>query len=532
MVKENFVETLAASLRNNWFRPAFTDYASGKTVTYREVANRIAWLHLMMRQCGIRPGDKVALIGTNDINWVTTYLAVVSYGAVIVPILKDFNSNDTLHIINDSDSRLLFSSELLFENLDIHLMSQVVAIVSLKDFHFLAGEDQWDATDKAYRSQYPGGIKREQVVFDSRDNSELASINYTSGTTGFSKGVMTPLNALAGNVKFCSSHHVVYAESRQLVFLPLAHAFGCAFDFLTSFCTGAHAWLVGRTPSAKILIQALQEVKPTCVFTVPLIIEKLCRQMFIPLRGQVSDEEICRRMVALFGGCMDELIVGGAPLNEDIAIFLSEIHFPFTVGYGMTECAPLISYCKSYEYRTGSCGYPLEGLMEVRISQPNHEGIGELEVRGENVMMGYYRSPKATAEIFTADGWLRTGDLGCVDEDGYIYIKGRCKTMLLGPSGQNIYPEEIEAKLNNMPYVMESLVLSSPTGLIALVYPDYQSVGGDRLTQEDLEQKMEVNRQEVNRQLARYEQLQRITLYPHEFEKTPKKNIKRYLYTI
>ncbi|MBO5553172.1 MAG: AMP-binding protein [Paludibacteraceae bacterium] len=398
-----------------------------------------------------------------------------------------------------------------------------------------------------FKEKHPEGYWAKDVHFDDRPNSEIGSINYTSGTTGFSKGVITPLNALAGNVRYGLESGIAFKGSRFVTFLPLAHAYGCAFDFLACLAAGGHTWLVGRTPAPKILLKAFSEVKPTVILSVPLILEKIYKKMIVPqiqkppvswvLKVPLLDEvvlaKIREQLVQAFGGEFSQMIIGGAPLNPEVEAFLYRIKFPVSVGYGMTECAPLICYTPINEGpRKFSCGRPLPGLMEVKILDPNSEGIGEVVVRGENTMTGYYKNPQVTKESFTKDGWLRTGDLGTIDEDGFLYIKGRCKTMLLGPSGQNIYPEEIEAKINNMPYVLESLVLQQEdTRLVALVCPDYNEVDAGGLTREQLEEQMEEARKQVNAELAAYEQIAIVKLYPHEFEKTPKKSIKRFLYT-
>ncbi|MBO4666091.1 MAG: AMP-binding protein [Paludibacteraceae bacterium] len=552
MIKEPFIETLRNAIRDNWDAPAFTDYGTDKTMSYADVACQIAHLHILFRTCGIAKNDRIALMGKNTTSWVTTYIASVTYGAIIVPILQDFRANDALHIINHSESKLLFIADNLYENLDIAQMEQVVAVFSLTNFEPLAvteGFNMFGLTPKRiqqeYERLYPNGLVPEQLVYSDKQNDEIASFNYTSGTTGFSKGVVTPLNALAGNVKFCIDVHVTYKDCRQVVFLPLAHSFGCAFDFLSTFCAGGHAWLLGKIPSPKILMQAFAEVKPTCVLTVPLILEKIYKSKIVPqiskppvswvMRVPFLDEVVLvklrQALLDAFGGSVNEVIIGGAPLNNEVDAFLKRIRFPYTVGYGMTECAPLISYVPHEAYKLQCCGKPLDGLMEVRIAEPNAEGIGELQVRGEHVMKGYYKNEEATRLIFTPDGWLKTGDLGYVDNQNYIYIKGRDKSMILGPSGQNIYPEEIESILNNMPYVMESLVIQYEGALTALVCPDYAAVDADHLTKEMLEAAMETNRRNLNAQIPAYEQITKLQLYPHEFEKTPKKSIKRFLYT-
>jgi len=552
MIKEPFIETLQNSIRDNWDSPAFTDYGTDVTLTYGDVARQIEHLHILFRTCGIEKNDRVALMGKNTSSWVTAYIATMTYGAIIVPILQDFKANDALHIINHSESKFLFIADGLYDNMDISQMEQVVAVVSLTNFAPLAvvkGVKRENLMPEhvaeEYKRLYPDGIKPELLNYAKKTNEEIASFNYTSGTTGFSKGVITKLNALAGNVKFCIDAHVTYKESRQVVFLPLAHSFGCAFDFLSTFCAGGHMWLMGKIPSPKILLQAFAEVKPTCVLTVPLILEKIYKNkivpqitkppvswvMKVPFLDEVVLSKLRQALLEAFGGCVDEVIIGGAPLNQEVDLFLKKIRFPYTVGYGMTECAPLISYVNYKYYKPQSCGKILDGLMEIRVADKNAEGIGELQVRGEHVMVGYYKNEEATRLIFTKDGWLKTGDLGYIDEEGNIFIKGRDKNMLLGPSGQNIFPEEIESKLNNMPYVMESLVIEDKGALVALVCPDYTAADADHLTQEMLEAAMETNRKNLNAQIAAYEQINKIILYPHEFEKTPKKSIKRFLYT-
>ena len=551
MIDTPFIKMLEQSVVRNWSSVAFTDYGSPTSMKYQDVAQEIERIHILLRQCGITQPDKVALMGRNNSYWAITYLGIMTYGAIVVPILQDFKPNDTLHILNHSESKLFFVTDSLYESLDIDQMNQVKVVLSLATRDVLAIKNDLirkedilpETITSIFDKQYPGGITPEKIHYCIKDNSEIGSINYTSGTTGFSKGVVTRLNALAGNVKFCSEHHVIYKQSRQVVFLPLAHAFGCAFDFLTTFYVGGHAYFLGKTPSPRILLQAFKEIKPTCIFTVPLILEKIYKKQILPLLNRTSvnwalkmpilDDVLLKKvrqeLVNTFGGEFDELIIGGAPLNAEVEAFLNRIHFPYTVGYGMTECAPLISYSKAKDFKIGSCGKVLEGLMEVKVDSPDENGIGELLVRGEHVMACYYKNQEATAEVFTEDGWLKTGDLGYVDKDGFIFIKGRNKTMILGPSGQNIYPEEIEAKLNNMPYVMESIVIQRETHLEALVCPDYETSGS--MTSEELKAAMEKNRKTVNTLLASYEQIKAIKLYPHEFEKTPKKSIKRFLYT-
>ena len=548
--EENLIKIYENSLRKNWDLEAVTDYGTSVTLTYGQLAERIAYLHLLFERVGIQENDRIAVMGKNNSNWVTTYLATVTYGAVIVPILQDFKANDAIHIINHSESKLLFITDQIWENIDVDQVPDLQAVISLNTMDLITtGMPKTQAVDKMtieemFAEKYPNGFTKDDVQYIERSNAELASINYTSGTTGFSKGVMTPMNALAGNIIFGLTTKLVYPGCRHVAFLPLAHAYGCAFDFLACLAAGGHTYLIGRTPSPKILMKAFAEVKPTVILSVPLILEKIYKKMIqpqiskkpvswvlkMPLLDKVVLNKIRETLMEAFGGEFSQIIIGGAPLNAEVEAFLRRIKFPVTVGYGMTETAPLISFTPWTEFRPQSCGQVLKGLMDARIANPDADGVGEIQVRGENVMEGYYKNEQATAESFTKDGWLRTGDLGVIDEDGFIYIKGRCKTMLLGPSGQNIYPEEIEAKINNMPYVLESLVLQKDTRLVALVCPDFEAVDADKLSQEQLEVVMEENRKLVNAELAAYEQINELRIYTHEFEKTPKKSIKRFLY--
>ena len=550
--KYNFVKMYERSFQNNWERPAVTDYGTDVTLTYGQLAINIEKLHILFKACGVKKNDKIAVMGRNNSNWVAVYLATVTYGAIIVPILQDFRANDAIHIINHSGSKLLFISDINWEGIDLDQIPKVLAAVSLNDWHPISlaldsKKINYEAIAELFKKKHPEGYWAKDVHFDERSNEEIGSINYTSGTTGFSKGVIMPLNGLAGNVRFGLESGLAHRESRFVTFLPLAHAYGCAFDFLACLAAGGHTWLVGRTPSPKILLKAFAEVKPTLILSVPLILEKIYKKMIVPqiqkppvswvLKVPFLDEVVCSKireqLVEAFGGEFRQIIIGGAPLNPEVEAFLQRIKFPVSVGFGMTECAPLISFTPYDEgSKLGACGKPLPGIMEVKILDPNAEGIGEVVVRGENTMTGYFKNPQATKDSFTEDGWLRTGDLGCLDEDGFLYIKGRCKTMLLGPSGQNIYPEEIEAKINNMPYVLESLVLQQEDNrLVALICPDYNEVDASGLTSEQLEEVMEDSRKQVNSELAAYEQISIVKLYPHEFEKTPKKSIKRFLYT-
>jgi len=549
--EENLIKIYERSFRENWLLEAVTDYGTSNTLTYAQLAENVAKLHLLFKQAGVNVGDKVAVMGKNNANWVTTFLAAVTYGAVIVPILQDFKANDAIHIVNHSESTLLFITDLIWENIDAEQVPALKAVISLNTMDMIVSRLPMEQSvdkltiEELFAEKYPNGFGKNNVHYIDRSNAELASINYTSGTTGFSKGVMTPANALAGNIIFGLNTKLVFPGCRHVAFLPLAHAYGCAFDFLACLAAGGHTYLIGRTPSAKILLKAFAEVKPTVILSVPLILEKIYKKMIqpqiskapvswvlkMPLLDQVVLGMIRETLMNAFGGEFSQIIIGGAPLNAEVEAFLRRIKFPITIGYGKTETAPLISFTPWKEFRSQSCGQVLKGFMEARIADANAEGVGEIQVRGEHVMAGYYKNEQATKECFTEDGWLRTGDLGMIDNDGFIYIKGRCKTMLLGPSGQNIYPEEIEAKINNMPYVLESLVLQKDdTRLVALVCPDFEAVDADHLTQDQLEAIMDENRKLVNQDLAAYEQVNMVKIYTHEFEKTPKKSIKRFLY--
>ena len=552
MIEENFIKIYEKSFKENWDLPALTDYNTRETFTYGEVAEQIARLHLLFKYCQIRRGDKIALVGRNTPRWCIAFMAAVSYGAIIVPILQDFNANDVQHIVNHSDSVLLFAGDLIWENLEVDKLSQLRATISLVDYTCLDQRDGEYITqclgdmDKLFKKAYPKGFTRDDVRFAELTNDKVILINYTSGTTGFSKGVMLTGNNLGGNVCFGISSKLHFSGSKCLSFLPLAHAYGCAFDLLVPLAVGTHITLLGKIPSPKILLKALEEVKPNLIICVPLILEKIYRKQILPMLNKrplkwalnvpLLDSRIYgqvrKKLVDAFGGRFEQVIVGGAPLNAEVEAFLHRIKFPFTVGYGMTECGPLISYTHHSEFIPRSSGRILEGYMQVKIDSSDPELIpGEICVRGENVMAGYYKNQEATEKVIDKDGWLHTGDMGTVNNDDTIFIKGRYKTMILGASGQNIYPEEIESKLNNMPSIMESLVIEKDGRLVALVYPDYEAVDDYGIANEDLPVAMEEIRKNLNKEVAPYEQIAKIHLYPTEFEKTPKRSIKRYLYT-
>ena len=558
MLNDNLIRLYAASFRANFDLPALTDYFKEETFTYGGAAAEIARLHLLFRELGIVPGDRIALIGRNNPRWCITYLATIAYGAVIVPILQDFHPNDVHHIINHSESRLLFLGDNFWDVIEEERIPQVEAVFSLTDFHVVFERTGGRAVrfvqelPERFRAAYPCGFGPADIAYPEVENGRMVLLNYTSGTTGHSKGVMLTVNNLTGNVLFArdavntrTGTRYFQRGGRTLSFLPLAHAYGCAFDFLAPLAVGGHITLLGRIPSPKILIEAMQVVRPTVICCVPMILEKVYRKQVLPLleQGPMSiamkvpllntaiHSVIRKKLMDAFGGEVNIFIVGGAPMNQETEAFLMKIRFPITIGYGMTECAPLISFTPDNEFKAGSCGRFLSDYLEVRIDSddPEHRA-GEILVRGEHVMTGYYKNEEGTARVLDPDGWLHTGDMGTMDPDGTLYIRGRSKTMILSGSGQNIYPEEIEDKLNNMYLVLESLVLDCGGRLRALVVPDYDLAEQEGVDKEQLPAIMERNLQELNTMLAAYERVAEIAVYPTEFEKTPKRSIKRYLY--
>ena len=552
MIKENFIKIYEDSFKANWDLPALTDYSKGISFSFGEVATEIARIHILFEECQIRRGDKIALIGKDNSRWCITYMAAVTYGAIIVPILQDFNPNDVHHIINHSESVFLFTSDRIWDTLEEEKIANIRGVFSLTDFRCLHQRDGESiqkllkTLDSKMAHKYPKGYSIEHIKYADLDNEKVVLLNYTSGTTGFSKGVMLTGNNLAGNVTYAKTLGLMFKGDRELCFLPLAHAYSCTFNFLVPMAVGAHVFLLGKTPTPKILLTAFEEVKPNLILTVPLILEKIYKKMIlpqlnkrtvklalnIPLLDNRIYAQIRKKLIDAMGGRFKEVIVGGAAMNQEVTDFLYKIKFPFTIGYGMTECGPLISYDSNEAFIPGSCGKVLNGIMDVRIdSEDPYNQVGEIQVRGENVMKGYYKNDEATNAVFTQDGWLKTGDLGTIDAEKRIYIRGRSKTMILSSSGQNIFPEEIEAKLNNLPYIMESLVIERDGKLIALVYPDCDTVDGTGIMHTDLPLIMQQNLVEINKLVAPYEKVASIQLYPTEFEKTPKKSIKRYLYS-
>lgn len=544
----------ANSFRDNWTLPAITEYGQEKTFTYAELANRIAKMHLTFELSGIKKGDKIALIGRNSPGWIITFMATITYGATIVPILQDFNPTDAQHILNHSESVLLFVENNIWETFEFDKLPNLRGVISLTNGKILAehplNEDKIKKAVKSltrkFNKRYPGKFLPGYVEYPDMTPDDIAVLNYTSGTTGFSKGVMLTYRNLWGNVTFGIQSRLHFQGSRALSFLPLAHAYGCAFDMLVPLASRNTCDPVfGKLPSPMLLMKALSHVRPNLVICVPLILEKIYRKQILPMisrRGmrwvlaipgidKAFYSLIRKKLVEAFGGEFEEIIVGGAPLNHEVEDFLHRIKFPFTVGYGMTECGPLISYTPWRQFIVGSSGQTLPRLMESKIISDDEQEIpGEICVRGTNVMKGYYKNADATKAVLDENGWLHTGDMGTRNPDGTIFIKGRYKTMILSSNGQNIYPEEIEAKLNNMPYVSESLVVERNNRLVALVYPDYEAMDSDGITYTELESVMEKIRVDLNKLVAPYEKIDKIQLIANEFEKTPKRSIKRYLY--
>ena len=546
----SFNSYIENTIKDNWLLDALTDYKS-TTLQYHDVARKIEKLHIMMEAAGIQKGDRIAVCGRNSAHWSVAFLATLTYGAVIVPILHEFNAEQIHNIVNHSESRLLFVGDYVAPTIDAAEMPQLEGIFNLPDFslHTSRNEQLTDARERLnelFGHKFPNAYRQKDIHWHQDTPEELCMINYTSGTTGFSKGVMLPYRALWGNVDFCQKYLGSHMPkfSNTLSILPMAHMYGMTIEFLFPFCSGYHLHFLTRLPSPAIIAEAFKEVKPDVVVAVPLIIEKIIRKrvfpkiqsnvikilLQMPVVSKKVKERICREVYAAFGGKAYEIIVGGAPLNQEIEQFLKAIDFPITVGYGTTECAPLISYSDYHDFEPGSCGVPLPS-MEVKIDSNDPQNVeGEIITRGVNMMMGYYKNEEATRQAIDKDGWYHTGDLATMSADGHIFIRGRLKNMLLGANGQNVYPEEIEDKLNSMPLISESLIVQRGDKLVALIHPDVEEVKEMDLSQEELESAMEQNRQQLNEQLPVYSKLQAFELLEEEFQKTPKKSIKRYLY--
>jgi len=548
MIKERLIGYIEQSIIQNWEIWALSNYRE-KEYSYKDIAEKILKFHILFRESGINEGDKIALVGRNSANWCITYLATVSYGAVIVPVLPDFKPEDLINIINHSDSRLLFVDDKIYESIKLDRMPEIIGAVSLDDFNMIsfvspAFKESFDHLEENYSKTYPE-LRKEDIKFSDISNDNLAVISYTSGTTGFSKGVMITHNSLACNVRYAQNHMPLKPGDPLVSFLPLAHTYGCAFEFLFPFTFGCHITILTKTPSPQILVQAFKEISPRLILSVPLVIEKIFKKQLLPVIdkphmkvllaipgiNKILHKKIREKLTVTFGGKFYEIVIGGAAFNADAEKFFKKIGFRFTVGYGMTECGPLISYASWDTTKPGASGRAVDTL-EVTIDSPDPEKIvGEIILRGENVMTGYYKNEKATREMIDNKGWMHTGDLGVIDREGNIFIKGRSKSMILGPSGKNIYPEEIESVINNKSYVMESLVIAEDNRLIGLIYPDYETMKRDNISEEQLVSILDQTRKEVNERLPDFMTVSKFRIHPEEFVKTPKRSIKRFLYT-
>ena len=546
--EHQFIDYIEQSIINNWDKDALTDY-KGITLQYKDVARKIAKFHIVLESAGIQPGDKIAVCGRNSAHWAVTFLATITYGAVIVPILHEFKADNIHNIVNHSEAKLLFVGDQAWENLNEDAMPLLEGIASLTDFSALVSRNEkltyaFEHRNAIYGQRYPKNFRPEHICYRKDSPEELAIINYTSGTTGYSKGVMLPYRSIWSNVTYCFEMLPVKPGDNIVSMLPMGHVFGMVYDFLYGFSAGAHIYFLTRMPSPKIIAQSFAELKPRVISCVPLIVEKIIKKDILPkvdskigkllLKVPIVNDKIksLARQAAMeiFGGNFDEIIIGGAPFNAEVEAFLKKIGFPYTIAYGMTECGPIICSSRWETLKLASCGKATT-RMEVKIDSPDPQThAGEIICRGANMMLGYYKNPEATAQIIDVHGWLHTGDLGTIDEEGYVTVRGRSKNLLLTSSGQNIYPEEIESKLNNLPYVAESLIVLQHEKLVALIYPDFDDAFAHGLQQADIQKVMEQNRIELNQQLPNYSQISKIKIHFEEFEKTAKKSIKRFMY--
>lgn len=546
--EHQFIDYIEQSIIKNWDKDALTDY-KGITLQYKDVARKIAKFHIVLESAGIQPGDKIAVCGRNSAHWAVTFLATITYGAVIVPILHEFKADNIHNIVNHSEAKLLFVGDQAWENLNEDAMPLLEGIASLTDFSALVSRNEkltyaFEHRNAIYGQRYPKNFRPEHICYRKDRPEELAIINYTSGTTGYSKGVMLPYRSIWSNVAYCFEMLPVKAGDHIVSMLPMGHVFGMIYDFLYGFSVGAHIYFLTRMPSPKIIAQSFSEIKPRVISCVPLIVEKIIKKDILPkvdskigkllLKVPIVNDKIksLARQAAMeiFGGNFDEIIIGGAPFNAEVEAFLKKIGFPYTIAYGMTECGPIICSSRWETLKLASCGKATT-RMEVRIDSPDPKThAGEIVCRGTNMMLGYYKNPEATSQIIDANGWLHTGDLGTIDDEGYVTVRGRSKNLLLTSSGQNIYPEEIESKLNNMPYVAESLIVLQHDKLVALIYPDFDDAFAHGLQQTDIIKEMEANRIELNQQLPNYSQISKVKIHFEEFEKTAKKSIKRFMY--
>ena len=547
-IQDSFIQLVEESIRKNWNLDALTDY-KGMTLQYRDVARKIEKIHILFEHAGIRKGDKIALCGRNSANWTAAFLGTVTYGAVAVPILHEFKADNVHHIVNHSEARMLFVGDQVWENFNERAMPNLEGIIELKNYDLVVSRSKRltyarEHLNEEFGKKYPCRFRAEQVSYRREGPEELAVINYTSGTTGYSKGVMLPYRSIISNIVHIHSKVGLQPGDRIVSMLPLGHIFGLVFDFLYGVTVGAHLWFLTRMPSPKIIAESFAVIRPRVIACVPLIVEKIFKKnilpqvdnrlgkllLHIPIVSDKIKEQIRKQAMEVFGGNFIEIVIGGAPFNAEVEAFLRKINFPYTIAYGMTECAPLICHSRWDEILYTSCGKTVSN-METKVDSPNPEETpGELLCRGMNVMLGYYKNQEATDQAIDRDGWLHTGDMAVKDAEGNIFIKGRCKNMLLTASGQNIYPEEIEARLNNMPFINESLVILKDNKLVALIYPDNEEAFAQKLDKRQLEEAIETNRVELNKQLPAYSQITHVKLYPEEFEKTAKKSIKRFLY--
>lgn len=544
----SLIQLIEESIRKNWNLDAMTNY-KGATLQYKDVARKIEKMHILFEHAGIKKGDKIALCGRNSANWTATFLGVITYGAVAVPILHEFKADNVHNIVNHSEARMLFVGDQVWENFNEAAMPHLEGIIELKNFDLVVSRSQRltyarEHLNEEFGKRYPCRFRADNVSYRREEPEELAVINYTSGTTGYSKGVMLPYRSIISNVVHIHKKVGLKPGDNVVSMLPSGHIFGLVFDFIYGVTVGAHLWFLTRMPSPKIIAESFAEIRPRVIACVPLIVEKIFKKNILPKVDNklgklllklpiISDkikEQIRTQAMEVFGGNFIEIVIGGAPFNPEVEAFLRKINFPYTIAYGMTEAAPLICHSRWDEIQYTSCGKTVSN-METKVLSSDPERIpGELVCRGINVMLGYYKNEEATAQAIDCNGWLHTGDMAIKDAEGNIFIKGRCKNILLTASGQNIYPEEIEARLNNMPFVNESLVILAGDKLIALVYPDNEEAFAQGMDKKALEAAIEVNRTELNKILPAYSQITRIKLYPEEFEKTAKKSIKRFLY--
>ncbi len=548
-MENRFLELIESSIKEHWDLPAFSDY-NGHTYHYKDVARRIAKFHILLEHAGVKKGDKIALVGRNSSNWAISFFGILSYGAVAVPILHEFKPDNIHHIVNHSEAKVVLAGSNNWENMNEEMMPEVCLFMMLDDFSVIKSRSKEvravrERINEYFGKKYPREFTASDVHYHTEEPDELAVLNYTSGTTSFSKGVMIPYRSLWSNTKFAADNlPFIHPGDNIVCMLPMAHMYGLAFEILNSVNIGCHVHFLTRIPSPKIIAEAFARVKPTLILAVPLIIEKIIKNKVFPklekpliklllkvpyIDGKVRDV-IATKLNESFGGKFGEVVIGGAAINKDVEEFLRSIKFRYTVGYGMTECGPLIAYEQWDTFKQGSVGRVVD-RMDVRIdsTDPANE-VGEILVRGMNVMLGYYKNPEATQAVMMEGGWMRTGDLGTIDGDGFLYIRGRSKTMILGPNGQNIYPEEIEDRLNNMLYVAESLVISQGGKIVALIYPDWEQVDKAGIHHTEIEQLMQQNIDQLNAEMPAYSKVSHFKLYQEEFEKTPKRSIKRYLY--